>query len=256
MSDSIVIIFNNYFIQAKFNKDNFNFTLGIFNIDTNIAYNCTFNHANITIQNSSIAGIYKILTNALDKKEGFTIDFFLCNFNIVLNYSNDIFTFGQTIQLFQADSISYRQDYKLYLMKMENEKILSELDVLKKNSIGIEKYSQLVNQNEKILSELNNLKIELEKIKSNMVAPSIFDSPPNTSTLSIILNNPNQVHASTKSDSVETNNKVVQEPDKVQEKEPGSNINSNPTPTQSLGIPSTPVISGISDKKTSIEEKN
>ncbi len=181
---SINKILNEYFIQVKLQSENSNFTIGIFNINKNIAYTGTFNQSNLTISNTNVAGIYKMIQYAFDNKPGYSINIYASDFNITLNYFSDIFTFSQMIQLSSIDSTNYQFEYNLYLLRVNNEQMQKELNFVKENTVSVEKYSLLVNKYEQVLSQLDTLKTEVEKIQSSLNAktlPQFVDIKPNSS---------------------------------------------------------------------------
>lgn len=161
MTTEFAKISNNLFIEGKLNfkgEPNDNLEIIMYCTENNLAYKCSFLSLNITIPNTNLEGIYKMLLNALDKNQSYSIKWELKDFNFVITYNHDIFTFAQIFNFAQSDFSIPQLKYQLYQSNQE-------VNGLKQKTVSIEKYNELVNQMEDMKKIVGTLKLDIDKLK-------------------------------------------------------------------------------------------
>ena len=161
-------IYGNYYIETSLGPyfENNNFSIIIFDSQTNHSYKGILNTQAIEIPNSNIENIHLMLKNALETKPNYSIEFFLDNLYISLRYKNEIFSIVQTIKLIIANEQNFSVNYQLALIKIEHEQLKHELSIVKHNFVPIETFTQLLQQYENISVELIKLKDQFEVYNS------------------------------------------------------------------------------------------
>ena len=153
-------ISNNHFIEGILNFKgiaNDNLEIIIYSIENNIAYKCNFLDSNITVPNINLEGIYKMLLNTLDKNPSYSIKWELIDFNFVITFNNEIFTFTQIFNFSQIEKSIPQLKYQLF-------KSNQEVNELKANSVSIENYNKLVNQLEDMKKNFETLELNFAKL--------------------------------------------------------------------------------------------
>lgn len=160
-------IYNDVFIETKlnFNSENKNFEIFIFNPTTNFSYKGTFNSKNITIQNSTIENIHTMLSNCLEVKQNYLIEYYFTNNYIKLIYKNEILNIEQNITFDKLNDSSYKINYELALVKDENDKLKQDNNFIKENYVLKESFNQLVRNYESLGEKVYNLTKELDDYK-------------------------------------------------------------------------------------------
>jgi hypothetical protein len=173
MTNQFEKLVGNLYVEGKYNKENGapgvapcastndNFEIVIYSIETNLAYKCVFVSANITIPNTTLQGIFTMITNALDSKPNYSIKWELKDLHFVITYQNDIFTFTQMINLLSTDFSIPQVKYQLFCSNQEITK-------LKQNTAPLDKFIQLEKQVQQMSLSLNELKSQIENLKSEL----------------------------------------------------------------------------------------
>lgn len=154
---------NNLFIEGHLNfksEPNDNFTITMYSSESNIAYKCTFCISNITVPNTNLEGIYKMVKNAFDSNPSYSINWQLKDFNFMITYQHDIFTFTQMINFVSIDSEMVQLKYQLFQNKQE-------INQLKTQTVPIEKFCELSNKYDEMIKLVETLKVDIGKLKIN-----------------------------------------------------------------------------------------
>ena len=165
LNNEFTKIVNKNFIEGKLNcknEPNDNLELVMYSQESNIAYRCVFSGSNITVPNTNLEGIYKMILNALDSNPSYSIKWLLQDLHIVITYNHDIFTFTQMINFVQIDSAISQLKCQLYQNKQE-------LNQLKQQTVSIEKISDITNQFEEMKKMFEIIKSDFHYLKENFV---------------------------------------------------------------------------------------
>jgi hypothetical protein len=161
MTSEFTKIFNNFFIEGKLNfkgEPNDNLEITLYSTENNLAYKCNFLDSNITVPNTNLEGIFKMVINTLDANQSYSIKWELKDFNFVITYNHDIFRFSQLFNFSQIDFSISQLKYQLFQSKQE-------VNELKQKIVTIEKYNELVNQIEDMKKIVETLKSDVNKLK-------------------------------------------------------------------------------------------
>ena len=159
---------NNLFIEGYLNfksEPNDNFTVTMYSPESNIAYKCTFCISNITVPNTNLEGIYKMVKNAFDSNPSYSINWQLKDFNFVITYQHDIFTFTQMINF---STINFSTiDIEMVQLKYQLFQNKQEINQLKTQTVPIEKFCELSNKYDEMIKLVETLKVDIGKLKIN-----------------------------------------------------------------------------------------
>lgn len=161
MSKEFTKIANNLFIECKLNfkgEPNDLLELTIYSQESNIAYKCSFTITNITVPNTNLEGIYKMIINALELNPSYSIKWEIKDLHFLITYNHDIFTFTQMINFVQFDSLIPQLKYQLFQSKQE-------VNQLKQQSVSIERFCELENKYEEMKKIVETLKSDIYKLK-------------------------------------------------------------------------------------------
>lgn len=176
ISNEFTKVVNNIFIEGKLNfksEPNDNFELTMYSQESNIAYRCIFSSSNITVPNTNLEGIYKMILNALNSNPSYSIKWELKDFNIVITYNHDIFTFTQTINFVSIDSAIPQLKSQLYQSKQE-------VNLLKQQTVSIERFCELAKQVEDMKNIIETLKVDIGKLNQQNNTISTIPNNPST----------------------------------------------------------------------------
>ena len=165
MTTNFSKVVNNLFVEGYLNfksEPNDNFTITMYSPESNIAYKCTFCISNITVPNTNLEGIYKMVKNAFDSNSNssYSINWQLKDFNFVITYQHDIFTFTQMINFATIDSEMVQLKYQLFQNKQE-------INQLKQQTVSTEKFCELSNKYDEMIKLVETLKVDIGKLKIN-----------------------------------------------------------------------------------------
>ena len=159
---------NNLFIEGNLNLKNEpadNFEIVIYSPDTNIAYTCVFLTHCISIPNTNLEKIYKMISNALDLNPNYIIKWELANLNFTITYQHDIFTFTQVIMLNLIDVEMVQLKYQLF---QYNQKVIH----LTQHTVSIKKFCELTTKFEEMKKIVETLKEDINLLKVGIVISS------------------------------------------------------------------------------------
>lgn len=112
------------------NTDN-NLQILIYSPETNFAYICNLTPENITIPNTNLESMYKMILKCLDMTNGYSIGWDLNNLNIVLTCEYEIFKFTQKINFVITDNQLAQIRYNMYNLNKKIESTTIKNDIPK-----------------------------------------------------------------------------------------------------------------------------
>lgn len=169
-------VINDLYIECKLNfknEPNDNLELTIYSQESNTAYRSTLTSSNITVPNTNLEGIYKMILNAFDSNPSYSVKWELKDLNIVITYNHDIFTFTQMFNFVQISPEIPQLKYQLYQSKQE-------VNQLKQQTVSAETFCELAKQVEDMKNIIETLKVDIGKL--NQQNDTISTIPNNPST--------------------------------------------------------------------------